>query len=962
VISIGVLGNGDKAADYYLGRQAGCEMEYYTGAGERRGEWIGRGATALGLRGEFDEAAELVMRGLLAGCGADGAQVANPVLRADPRGKVPAAPLVEAIRQQAAAKGRPARDTLTEQGHLDAFDRLERQLARPGLAAAVQVRADVARDLATAAGLDPHHIYGVNGTDLLAEALPYAEQRVDVRRSGFDVTFSAPKSVSLLYGLGDAEVSEQVRQAHRAAIEQSLELLDGKVAIGRRGHEGPGQSATRVGTSGLIGAAFDHRSSRLGDPQLHTHVVVANLALGVDGRWGALSSTELFRWELAASYVYQAVLRGELTRRLGVTWSQVRRGIAEIDGIPAPVRRAFSRRRQQIEQALETVARTDARSAQLAALATRPAKTGADEQTLRDRWAARAAELGVDADLVGTVTGRSEPIDLPAADDVTERLAAPDGLTRGRSSFDVRDALRGVCEAITVGATVSLDDLRRLTQHLLHDPRTVPLLAGRGRSFSTTDLLALEQAAVSAVDDRRDAGVAVVPEHKVNRAIADTPLSTEQRQLVQSLTTSGAGVSVVVGPAGSGKTHALAAARQAWEAAGYKVVGAALAAIAARELQAGAGIPSRSLTRLFADMDRIDPQSGARAGLAPDTVLVIDEASMVGTRQLARLIQEVADTRTKLVLVGDPRQLPEIEAGGLFAALVEHGQPLRLDTNQRQTAAWERSALTQLRDGDVAAALDAYLARDRVHLSDTATALRERLVTDFINARRASGLDYGTAILTGRRGDAAALNRAVRRALLDAGELGTDEIVVGQGSTARSFRVGDTVLVTRNDYRRDLLNGTRGTVTAVDLRANSLDVRVPDQGTVRLPAGWLNTGVLDHAYALTCHRGQGITLETTLLYGTSALCREAGYVAMSRGRRANHIYAAVETMRRNLDPEIDHCPEQRASLLDIELDTALLTRMSTRRAQRLASNQEPDLTEQQRHLVDAGRERGLRLA
>jgi conjugative relaxase-like TrwC/TraI family protein len=158
--------------------------------------------------------------------------------------------------------------------------------------------------------------------------------RADVRRAGFDVTFSAPKSVSTLMALADPAVVEQVLAAHRHAAAEALALLKNLSARASRGHQGDGQLAPRIGTDGFVAAAFTHTTSRALDPQLHTHVVIANLARGADGRWSALDSRTLHREATTASYLYQHRLRAELTKRLGVAWTGIGRGVAEVDGIP----------------------------------------------------------------------------------------------------------------------------------------------------------------------------------------------------------------------------------------------------------------------------------------------------------------------------------------------------------------------------------------------------------------------------------------------------------------------------------------------------------------------------------------------------------------------------------------------------------------------------------------------------
>jgi ATP-dependent exoDNAse (exonuclease V) alpha subunit len=316
-------------------------------------------------------------------------------------------------------------------------------------------------------------------------------------------------------------------------------------------------------------------------------------------------------------------------------------------------------------------------------------------------------------------------------------------------------------------------------------------------------------------------------------------------------------------------------------------------------------------------------------------VLVVDEASMVATRQLARLIEVTARARTKLVLVGDPAQLPEIDAGGLFAALA-HGLPsVRLSGNVRQHEPWERDALAVLRDGDVLDALSRYHEHGRVHVGDTVADARERMVAEFLDAR-ASGTDV--LMLASTRADARALNKLARSRLEEDGDLHCDRMTVRARGGSVEFRVGDAVLVTVNDYRRGLYNGTRGTVAAADDRAVTLRA---GGRQVTLPREWVAAGALQHGYALTCHRAQGVTVDVALLYASRSLSRESGYVGMSRGRIANHLFATWDALVPQVDPEFDGPRDSRPSAQERTEVTraALVQRLETSTAQRLASDQ-----------------------
>ena len=214
---------------------------------------------------------------------------------------------------------------------------------------------------------------------------------------GFDLTLSAPKSVSLLWGLGNPEVASDVAAAHDEAVDAAMAYLEEVACVARRGRGG----RIRVRGDGLIAAAFRHRTSRAGDPNLHTHVVVANMTLGPDGEWSALFGRALYRQARTAGLIYQAVLRHGLTERLGVGFGAVKGGVGEVDGVTPAVRRAFSRRRVEIEKAMANHGTHSARGAQVATLDTRPAKpAGITESVLRDGWHEHVKAMGFDIDSV----------------------------------------------------------------------------------------------------------------------------------------------------------------------------------------------------------------------------------------------------------------------------------------------------------------------------------------------------------------------------------------------------------------------------------------------------------------------------------------------------------------------------------------------------------------------------------
>jgi hypothetical protein len=311
------------------------------------------------------------------------------------------------------------------------------------------------------------------------------------------------------------------------------------------------------------------------------------------------------------------------------------------------------------------------------------------------------------------------------------------------------------------------------------------------------------------------------------------------------------------------------------------VIGVALAARAALELEASAGIRSTTLARLLAQLD--DNCDGSP--LRPGSVLVVDEAGMIGTRQLARLLDHAEQQSVKVVLVGDPRQLPEIDAGGLFRALTTRLPAIELTDNRRQAHTWEQAALDELRHGDPGTALAAYRQHGRIHTADTAEAVRHRLVDDWWTT--ASRDLPGSIMIALRRDDVEELNRRARSKMLEVGRL-TGPTVVTTGGL--DLRAGDRIVCLRNDRRLGVVNGTRATITRVDVARRALEA-VDDRGEqLVLPADYLDAGHVAHGYAITGHKAQGLTCDHTYTLGTETLYREWGYVAMSRGRLSNQLY------------------------------------------------------------------------
>ncbi len=695
------------------------------------------------------------------------------------------------------------------------------------------------------------------------------------KNSGFDLTLSAPKSVSLLWGLGDRATAEQVVAAHDQAVAAALAYLEDAACTVRRGKGG----STHHRAGGLVVAAFRHRTSREPDPQLHTHLITANMALGPDGRWTALHSADIWHHSRTAGFIYQSVLRHEVATRLSVAFEPEKPGIGEVVGISKPVRRKFSRRRIQIEAAMAEHGVRTSHGAQIATLDTRPAKPApVSEDELRAAWRDHAKSIGFDL----TQVPRERRHPLPPDDQAIGRH-----LTKRDATFDRLRVLQAVAETATQGP--SFEQIIASADAFLAGPEVIEVTATR---WTTPEMLAIEADAI----DRAIAGppTAAVNRELVDSAIAARPsISREQADAVRSITTTGASVAVLVGHAGTGKTFALDAAGEAWHQAGLRPTGVALAGRAAAELQAGSGIASQTIASFVKELDE-----GRR--LTDRDVLLCDEAGMVGTRDLHRLLVATTCAGAKLVLVGDHKQLAEIEAGGLFAGLARSLGAAELTENRRLQVPAQAATALALRNGDVDRALLQLHRTGGLTVGENADRLRSTLAEDWF-------LEHNdgkhAVILALRRSDVDELNYRVRRLLHRNGQL-RDRVIATHDA---DFCVGDRVLALRNDRRIGVMNGTQGTIAGME--EGNLLVDTHDGRRLEIPARYAAEGHLTHGYAMTVHKAQGMTCDVSLVLGDDSLYAEAGYTSITRGRFRNHVYVVashdpddpVAEVRRALD-------------------------------------------------------------
>ncbi|MGX1956071.1 MobF family relaxase, partial [Streptomyces anulatus] len=945
----------DEQVEYRLREQAGCSvvasedvvqeqadraLEYrLREEGEAALVWMGSGLAAVGLTegAVLDEAGKDGARRLMAGCHPEtGARLirTQTSARAHPLAKLTTARLVEAIETAAEERGTtPANLLEGKPKQQKLLAQQQRMVHRQGDRHRMQV--GTLHKLARAAGLDLADVYGEQE---LAEAREHADVRVDDRVRGWDLMLDMPKSDSVLAGLlPDADGQEYRDLVHRAKTE-TLREVERWVGYAVGSEDG---QPVRIATGGLLAWSVEHQSARPmgdgqpGDPHLHLHITIANMALCEDGRWRSIANSgqDLHRHAAAADAHFKARIRALAYERYGVRREQAERtGAWEVEGVPESVRDLYSRRHGRIVKMAGDESGRQERDR--AAAETLRAKHGANAGAMRASWRQRAEETGVDVDAMvaaaapgppdpgagPTVDGPGGPR-IPPPSDLAAVVFHPEtGLTASAKTFSRAQLLAAVGNALPYGLDTDapgrldelVDEVLDVTGYAVRTPDFGSTVMTSTARYTTQDILDAEayvrdqaltrhgEDAASLTGDQAAAAIDVF------QVAVGFELSEEQRTAVTRLLTGGHGIDTVVGVAGAGKSTLMEACRIGWDATGTTYAGACLSAVAAQQLTQASGIPARTVASWL-------QQIRTGSGLTGVDVLVVDEATMVDDRAAEVLMREAARTGTKLIGIGDPLQLQAIGAGGWYREVHRLVGGLTLRENRRQEDAAERHALEVWRTGDHDQALRLLADRGRVHPTESADEARSQILTAWDELRRTRWPDTHDlldklVVLAARNSDVDALNLGAQQIRRAAGELGTERTYALPGGDRLTLAEGDAVRVRANDYRSrrgegpDLLNGYRAVVSEIgDDGRVEVTWRTQERGQdAAYVSAWLTPdqiagGALSLGYAMTIAASQGMTCDTSLLYGHGANAF-AAYPGLTRGRQENHLWLPLQVV------------------------------------------------------------------
>ncbi|MEM9409806.1 MAG: MobF family relaxase [Planctomycetota bacterium] len=739
------------------------------------------------------------------------------------------------------------------------------------------------------------------------------------RRSAFDLTWSVPKSVSALWSQVDLEHRLQIEQACEKAVRKAASTLQQLCGVTRRGHDG-----IEIQHAQLAMALFRHETARgitgqMPDPNLHWHLVVPNIAVRPDGTTGAFDARKLFgkNMKMALGALFRAELSKQLlalrldsyrptrpTQKEPVSWF-------ELEVVPQELITELSKRRREIESWLRKNGLVGAKHAEKAALATRHTKGSYSRAELFANWHKIGQEFEfTHVQVQEWLQLRTPPIFDLQEESVGAITRAITRLTDHQARFTKTELLRFVAEEAQCRG-IGIDIVVAEVENTLTNSSEIVHLGFDGDQavITTPEMLEVEKQlfrTAARLSRKHSHGIA---ENKIESSLNNfSTLREEQADAIRYLT-SGSDLSLVNGIAGSGKTYMLTIAGKIWRDAGLVTFGTCLAAKAAQTLQQETGIESYHVHQLLYQIEK------GHLTLDNKTVLVVDEAGMIGTKRLNKLLQLAETSGAKIAMIGDHRQLQAISAGAPFRAVAERVGSMEMNQITRQRESWARESVRDFRDGKAASALASYWQRGLLSISEDRDEAIQALVQEWRKVVSGQPSLQENQIFSGTNMDVALINQACQNLLLKMDHIGGTNIQIGSSR----FYIHDRIVITRNLHSLGLRNGSLGSITNIDGKNQAMHVLFDDGYQV-----WIDLNEFDDlqlSYAVSTHKGQGQTVENAfVLVGGCMTDRELTYVQSSRARGETRLFTDRITSGHELDQLIAQMAQSRAKSMAHDLE------------------------------------------
>lgn len=740
------------------------------------------------------------------------------------------------------------------------------------------------------------------------------------RVAGYDLTFSAPKSVSIVKANSNDSEAQKIQDAHNQAVATALQFIQDKAGFTRTGHNGINKEETD-----LTIATFNHQTSREQDPQIHTHAFVFNVAERADGSTGAIDGHQFYQWKMAAGAVYRAELAYQLKER-GYSIEKDKDSF-RITSISKQQEREFSTRRNQIEKALKDAGARGAKASEVAALSTRKVKEIKDPEQLKNQWREQSKELGINEDtLKSDIHKTPYYVEKEATkNDVLEKMVENKSIVREQDIYKT--------SAIEAVGTLSGKEAIALAEAAKQEAVQLQKMDSHGNAKGeikyTTEATIERESHIVEMAKNREFQENGLSEKSVNSAIENSKLlSAEQAQVVKELSQDG-GIKVLIGDAGTGKSTTLETVKNAYENDGWNVIGAAPTGKAAAGLEEGTGIQSSTLHKLERELEK------GNVVLTDKTVLVIDEAGMAGSKQMERVLEKAEEANAKVILAGDYKQLQSVEAGAAFRDISKEIETSRLSEIHRQKDDSDKQAVADMSRGNAEKAMAHYIEKGQVEVAKSYEKAIESVASKAIENMEKGGSSIAIASTNKQVRD---INNEVREQLKERGELqDAQKVTTNHGKL--ELATDDRVLFTRNNDELGVKNGDLATVNKVE--KDRIEVTIDRTGETK-SIDTKEYGNIEHGYAVTTHKAQGVTVDNTAVYASADMSRELAYVQASRASESTNFVVTESTVNK---------------LSEQAKPTEEMTNLAEKiEAQRVARSEEPSLPDNYKESFKATRE------